>query len=140
MKGVRPDIEADLQAGGDAVGAVDEEGGGGTLANLGYICLEQRQPALKMLVLDAKPLVHRVRPAAVPAACQRDRGPEIDHLREVIVPAISNPFIEDRPQDGIAADFGVESVNQLLDKRFGYFRGQVLRHRISSFKFHSVLP
>ncbi|MNL71722.1 hypothetical protein D3C87_1969220 [compost metagenome] len=73
-----------------------------------------------------------MRPAAVPARFQGYRGPEVGKRRKMQIPMLADARVEDRPEQGIAANAAVEVVNDRLEQVFGYGGGEPCRtHDVS---------
>lgn len=102
----------------DAPGALHEMRGAGGGADLVRGLFENSQPAREMGPVHGERQVSLHRLAAVAAAHQGDRRPEGAHLLQVRVPVL-HAGGEDRAQERVVADAGVEGPDQPLDLRFG---------------------
>jgi hypothetical protein len=67
---------------------------------------------------QAERLMRDMRFAAIAPGQHCDRGPEIDHRREMRVPAALEARFEDRAEHGVLADTAVKRLDEFCDERF----------------------
>src|SRR3974390_814753 len=109
--------DAEFQAVGDAMGALDEVLGRGRRTDLVRGVLEQREPAVEVAPIDRQRQILLHRPAMIEAAHQRNGRPERAHALQMQFP-VGDARVEHGSEQRILTDFPIEGVYHALDHRF----------------------